>query len=257
MNLFLESFIITTIINSVFFIYAFIRKTDVVTDLSYSLSFLLTASYLYLVHAEKQLVQTLLWLFVSLWALRLGAYLLSRIIKIKVDHRFDDKRNSFFKFGAFWLLQTIAVWIILLPVTFILAQKGLRVNLPLLLVGSAVYLVGLVYEAVSDWQKTTFKKKHPARLITSGLWKYSRHPNYFGELLVWWGILLVALPYLSSWAYATIIGPIFITLLLLFVSGIPLLEKSWQERYGKEAYFQEYIARTSLLIPMRNPMRKK
>jgi len=251
MNLFLESFIIITIINSVFFIYAFIRKTDIVTDLSYSLSFLLASSYLYLFHAEKQLVQTLLWLFVSLWALRLGAYLLSRIIKIKVDHRFDDKRDSFFKFGAFWLLQTIAVWIILLPVTFTLAQRGLVINLPILLAGSVVWLVGLVYEALADWQKTTFKKDNPARLITNGLWKYSRHPNYFGELLVWWGILLVVLPYLGGWSYATVVGPIFITLLLLFVSGIPLLEKSWQERYGKEAYFQEYLARTSLIIPMR------
>ncbi len=256
MNLFLESFIITTIINTVFFIYAFIRKTDIVTDLSYSLSFLLAATYLYVVHAEKQLVQTLLWLFVSLWALRLGAYLLSRIIKIKVDHRFDDKRDSFFKFGAFWLLQTIAVWIILLPVTFILAQDGLVVNLPLTLAGSAVWLLGLLYEAVADWQKTTFKKNNPSRLITSGLWKYSRHPNYFGEMLVWWGIMLIALPYLNGWAYATVAGPVFITFLLIFVSGIPLLEKSWQERYGKEAYFQQYVARTSLLIPC-IPMRKK
>jgi steroid 5-alpha reductase family enzyme len=249
MDLLLKSFIITTIINSVFFIYAFIRKTDIVTDLSYSLSFLLTSTYLYVFYAEKLIVQTLLWLFVSLWALRLGAYLLSRIIKIKVDHRFDDKRDSFLKFGAFWLLQTIAVWIILLPVTYTLAQRGVGVDLPLLIAGSMVWLVGLIYETIADWQKTTFKMKNPTKLITSGLWKYSRHPNYFGELLVWWGIMLVILPYLKGWWYATVAGPIFITLLLLFVSGIPLLEKSWRDRYGAEAYFQKYIKHTSLIIP--------
>ncbi len=249
MNLFIDSLIITFIINTVFFIYAFIRKTDVVTDLSYSLSFLLVTSYMYFFHAEKGLVQTLLWLFVSLWAIRLGYYLLGRILKTKVDHRFDDKRNSFVRFGSFWLLQAIAVWIILLPVTYLLSQKDVVVQMPLLIIGSLIWLVGLVYEGVADAQKTNFKKNNPQRLITTGLWRYSRHPNYFGEMLVWWGIMLVVVPYLRSLAYATVIGPLFITLLLLFVSGIPLLEQSWQERYGKEAYFQEYMKKTSLIIP--------
>ena len=159
MNLFLEILIIAFGINTLFFIYAFIRKTDVVTDLSYSLSFLIASLYLYLRHAEKALLQTLLLGIVGLWALRLGLYLLSRILATKVDHRFDDKRDSFIRFGTFWLLQATAVWIILLPVTFAMGQAALSLNYALLCIGLVISLFGLLYETIADYQKNSFKKK--------------------------------------------------------------------------------------------------
>ncbi len=252
MNLFLEILFISFGINTLFFIYAFIRKTDVVTDLSYSLSFLIAVLYLYLLHAERALLQTMLLGIVSLWALRLGSYLLSRILATKVDHRFDDKRDSFVRFGTFWLLQATAVWIILLPVTFAMGgQIDLQINYPFLLIGLGISLFGLIYETVADYQKNTFKKKYPKKLITSGVWAYSRHPNYFGEILVWWGgIFVMVLPYLEGGAYYLVaFGPVFITLLLLFVSGVNLLEKSWKEKYGNEEYYQMYVRQTSLFIP--------
>ena len=249
MNLFLETLLIAFVINTLFFIYAFIRKTDVVTDLSYSLSFFLATTYIYVVHAEKNLLQTMLLVIVVLWALRLGSYLFSRIIVTKVDHRFDDKRNSFVRFGAFWLIQATAVWVVLLPVTLAMGAKDLVINMPFLIGGFVLSLFGLIYETVADHQKTTFKKKNPKKLITTGLWANSRHPNYFGEILVWWGTLIVVLPYLSGATFLVVFGPVFITLLLLFVSGVNLLEKSWKEKYGKEAYFQEYVRQTSIFIP--------
>ena len=249
MNLFLETLLIAFVINTVFFIYAFKRKTDVVTDLSYSLSFFLATTYIYVVHAQKNLLQTLLLVLVVLWALRLGSYLLSRILATKVDHRFDDKRDSFVRFGTFWLLQATAVWVILLPITFAMGAKDLVINMPFLIVGFAISLFGLIYETIADHQKTTFKKKNPTKLITTGLWASSRHPNYFGEILVWWGTLIVVFPYLNGASYLVALGPVFITLLLLFVSGVNLLEKSWKEKYGKEAYFQEYVRQTSIFIP--------
>lgn len=212
---------------------------------------MLAVLYLYVLHAEKALLQTLLLAVVSLWAVRLGSYLLSRILATKVDHRFDDKRNSFVKFGTFWLLQATAVWIILLPVTFAMGQNGLQINYLFLVVGLVVSLLGLVYETIADYQKNTFKKKNPKRLVTSGLWAYSRHPNYFGEVLVWWGIFVMVLPYLRGFNYLVVFGPVFITLLLLFVSGVNLLEASWKEKYGNEAYYQEYVRQTSLFIPWR------
>ena len=254
MKLFLETLIIAFVINTVFFIYAFIRKTDVVTDLSYSLSFLLATSYIYIVHAEKNLLQTMLLVIVLLWAIRLGSYLLSRILVTKVDHRFDDKRDSFVRFGTFWLLQATAVWVIMLPITFAMGAEALLINMPFLIVGFAISLFGLIYETVADHQKTTFKKKNPKKLITHGLWATSRHPNYFGEILVWWGTLIVVLPYLSGTHFLVALGPIFITVLLLFVSGVNLLEKSWKEKYGSEAYYQQYIRQTSIFIPW---MKKK
>lgn len=249
MSLFLETLIIAFVINTVFFIYAFIRKTDVVTDLSYSLSFFLATTYIYVVHAEKNLLQTLLLVIVILWALRLGSYLLSRILRTKTDHRFDDKRNSFVRFGTFWLLQATAVWVILLPITFAMGAKSLVVNMPFLIAGFGISLFGLIYETVADYQKSSFKKKNPKKLITTGLWATSRHPNYFGEILVWWGTLVIVLPYLQGATYLVVFGPVFITVLLLFVSGVNLLEISWKEKYGKEAYYQEYVRQTSLFIP--------
>lgn len=249
MNLFLETLIIAFGINTLFFIYAFIRKTDVVTDLSYSLSFFLATTYIYIVHAEKNLLQTMILVIVILWALRLGSYLLSRILATKVDHRFDDKRNSFVRFGAFWLLQATAVWVIMLPITFAMGANGILINMPFLFVGFAISLFGLIYETIADLQKSSFKKKNPTKLTTHGLWATSRHPNYFGEILVWWGTLIVVLPYLSGPLFLVAFGPLFITLLLLFVSGVNLLEQSWKEKYGKEAYYQEYIRQTSIFIP--------
>jgi len=249
LNLFLEILVIAFIINIVFFIYAFLRKTDVVTDLSYSLSFLFAAIYLYVVHAEKNILQTVLAGVVILWALRLGSYLLSRILATKVDHRFDDKRDSLVRFGTFWLLQATAVWVILLPFIFAMGQSGMTINYPFLFVGCFLSLFGLLYETIADYQKNTFKKKYPKKLITSGLWAYSRHPNYFGEILVWWGMYVMVVPYLHGLFHLVVLGPMFITLLLLFVSGVNLLEKSWKEKYGNEAYYQAYVRQTSIFIP--------
>jgi steroid 5-alpha reductase family enzyme len=118
--------------------------------------------------------------------------------------------------------------------------------------GAVLWLIGLVIETVSDAQKSAFKSKKTEgeRFITSGLWRYSRHPNYFGEILLWWGLFLYAVPFLEGAAFAVVIGPVFITLLLLFVSGIPLLEKSADAKFGEDPAYQEYKRRTSILVPL-------
>jgi steroid 5-alpha reductase family enzyme len=115
-----------------------------------------------------------------------------------------------------------------------------------------IWLVGLVIEAAADAQKSAFKAKEEnrERFITSGLWSYSRHPNYFGEMLVWWGLFIYAVPFLQGAAFAVVIGPVFITLLLLFVSGIPLLEQSAEAKYGDDPAYREYRRRTSILVPL-------
>ena len=107
-------------------------------------------------------------------------------------------------------------------------------------------------EAVADAQKSAFKAKEEnrERFITSGLWSYSRHPNYFGEMLVWWGLFIYAVPFLQGAAFAVVIGPLFITLLLLFVSGIPPLERSAEAKYGDDPAYREYRRRTSMLVPL-------
>jgi len=119
-------------------------------------------------------------------------------------------------------------------------------------VGFLLFVAGLLIETFSDAQKFRFKRKpeNRNRWIQSGLWRYSRHPNYFGEILLWWGLFLVILPGLTGWQWLTVFGPISITILLLFISGIPLLEKSGDEKYGDNPEYQAYKNSTSLLIPL-------
>jgi steroid 5-alpha reductase family enzyme len=251
MNAILLSFVISLAVNAGFFAFAAIRKTDVVTDLSYSLSFAVLAIVLPFLgaHERAQLVAALL---VLVWAVRLGGYLLGRILRIKVDHRFDEMRDNPLRFARFWLLQAISVAVIMLPVTYLLGRDTASGFGLWAIAGTSIWVVGLVIEAVSDAQKSAFKGKdeNRGRFIERGLWRYSRHPNYFGEILVWWGLFVFAVPVLHGVAFAVVIGPIFITLLLLFVSGIPLLERSADEKYGDDPAYREYKARTSILVPL-------
>jgi steroid 5-alpha reductase family enzyme len=238
-------------VNGAFFAVAAARRTDVVTDLSYSLTFLLLAVVLPFTGAGEP-VQVTAAVLVAIWAVRLGAYLFRRILRTKVDHRFDGMRDRPLRFARFWVLQAIAVPVIMLPVTYLLGRSEAPGFGAWAMVGIAVWLVGLLVEAVADAQKSAFRghEENQGTFIRSGLWRYSRHPNYFGEILVWWGLFLYAVPFLDGVAYAVVLGPAFITLLLLFVSGIPPLERSADEKYGADASYQEYKQRTSILIPL-------
>ena len=191
-------------------------------------------------------------LLVLVWAVRLGGYLLARILRIKVDHRFDEMRDRPLRFARFWLLQAISVAVVMLPVTYLLGRDDPPSFGPWMTAGGVIWLLGLVIETVSDAQKSAFKSKveNRERFVTSGLWRYSRHPNYFGEMLVWWGLFVFAVPFLHGAAFAVVIGPVFITLLLLFVSGIPLLERSAEAKYGEDPAYREYKRRTSILVPL-------
>ena len=240
------------LIQGLFFSFAATFKTDKVTDLSYSLSFALMAVVLVLANRAYAPVQLLAAAFVVIWAARLGAYLFSRILKIGKDARFDERRGDFLKFLGFWLLQAVAVWLVLLPVTILLSLPSPREIEGLALVGAALWALGFAIEAVSDAQKHAFRNnpENARRWIETGLWKYSRHPNYIGETLLWWGIFLFVLPNLSGLLLLSVIGPSFITLLLLFVSGIPLLEKSADLKHGADPAYQAYKRRTSLFLPL-------
>jgi steroid 5-alpha reductase family enzyme len=249
MQLYVYSFAAAILINAAFFAYAAAKKTDVVTDLSYSLSFALVAATLIAVRAEAGWLGLLPAALTIVWAVRLGAYLFGRIIKIKVDHRFDDKRGDPWKFASVWSLQAVAVGVILLPVTASAAAPGPRGFGAVEAVALALWLAGFLIEAVADAQKSAFKAAGRPGFIRGGLWAYSRHPNYFGEALLWWALWLYGL---GAWSLAVavlaVLGPLSITALLLFVSGIPLLEKSADAKYGADPDYVEYKRRTSLFL---------
>jgi steroid 5-alpha reductase family enzyme len=251
MTAILLSFGVALVVNGAFFAVAAARKTDVVTDLSYSLTFALLAVVLLFTGAGKP-VQLVASLLVLAWAVRLGAYLFRRILRMKVDHRFDGMRDEPLRFARFWSLQAITVAVVMLPVSYLLDRDhpaGLGVWA---VAGAAVWLVGLLLEAVADAQKAAFKAKdeNRGRFIATGVWRYSRHPNYFGEMLVWWGLFVYAVPVVHGAAFAVVLGPVFITLLLLFVSGIPPLERGADERYGNDPAYRDYKRRTSILVPL-------
>ncbi len=251
MTAILLSFGVALAVNGAFFAVAAARRTDTVTDLSYSLTFALLAVVLPFTGAGKP-VQLLASLLVVVWAVRLGTYLFRRILRMKVDHRFDGIRENPLRFGRFWLLQAITVAVVMLPVSYLLDRDHPSGLGSWSIVGAAVWLVGLLVEALADAQKAAFRAKdeNRGRFVASGLWRYSRHPNYFGEMLVWWGLFVSAVPVLHGAAFAVVVGPVFITLLLLFVSGIPPLERSADAKYGNDAEYRNYKRRTSILVPL-------
>ena len=236
-------------VNAGFFVLAATRKTDVVTDLSYGLSFALTATILALKGGVDDPLRLAGAGFVLIWALRLVSYLFRRIILIKVDHRFDGRREKPLVFARFWTLQALTTVIVMLPVIALLGNGAPRFSF-LHVAGALVWLAGFLMESVADAQKWNWKRAGHKGFMRTGLWSWSRHPNYFGEMLVWWGIWLYALPSLSGAWHLAVIGPAFISILLLFVSGIPLLEKSADARFGGDSAYEAYKKYTSILFPL-------
>lgn len=244
--------LLSLLLNISLFAVAFKRQSDKLTDASYALSFITLVIAAGIISGLSLYVLVGMFL-VCVWGIRIGGFLLYRVIKTGKDARFDAFRSSFFGFLRFWVLQAITVWVLLIPLflAFPLTPEG---NLPAVsLIGVLVFVIGFSIEAVADAQKWRFsrQKKNKGTWIDTGIWRYSRHPNYFGEILVWIGLYVYAVPVLALPAsLVALISPLFIMCLLLFVSGIPLLEKSANERWGTKPAYQQYKRRTSILIPL-------
>jgi len=249
----LFSLIFSFALNIFFFLFAAAFKTDKLTDISYSLSFFLLTLFLLLTSGQTlSYHKILVSAAILVWSTRLGGYLLYRIIKIGKDARFDDKRGNFIKFLKFWLLQATTVWLVMLPFSLYITSPFDEGSPTFTLIGIVLFSLGLLIESISDAQKFRYRStpENKAHWVDVGLWKYSRHPNYFGELLVWWGLFIVVVPLLRGFDWLTVLGPLSITLLLLFVSGIPLLEKSADRKYGNNPEYLSYKESTSILIPL-------
>lgn len=248
----LHMLLISFALNGLFFILAAILKTDVFTDITYSLSFVALAILLALQDAGKSIAGIVLPALVVIWGIRLGSYLFTRILKIKVDHRFDDKRDNPLKFGIFWILQAVTVWIVMLPVYGITrSPRSQDIHPAILAVSVLLFFSGLVIESVADAQKSRFKG-NPANerdFISTGLWSWSRHPNYFGEILLWWALALPGVMVFTGLEWLYFAGPAYLTLLICFVSGIPLLERSALKKWGTNERYIRYRRTTSILIP--------
>ena len=250
MNIF-HALIISIAINMLLFLPAYFFKTDKLTDVSYSLTFVVLA-LLAISTGGVTASSLILLLMILIWAARLGSYLFLRIKKIGKDKRFDDMRGNFWSFGRFWLFQALTVWLVLLP-SLMFFDRGVSEVSIFTFLGVAIWLAGFLIEAVADYQKYIFKNDptNKEKWIESGLWKYSRHPNYFGEILVWLGIYTFTLSGLTiGQSFFGLLSPIYIAYILTFVSGVPLLEKAADRRWGDNQDYQDYKKRTSPIFPL-------
>jgi steroid 5-alpha reductase family enzyme len=247
----LFSFIVIAAMQGVFYAFAAGFRTDRLTDVSYGLTFVAVSLIILGLQRRPSPGQILLAFLVVIWGLRLGSYLFIRILKIGRDERFDGRREHPGAFAKFWILQAISVWVISLPVTLYLSDSARPRFSWAVIVGAVLWLAGISIEAAADQQKYVFKNRdeNRGRWIESGLWKYSRHPNYFGESILWFGVFVITIPVLRGWMWVAFISPVYVTLLLLFVTGIPLLEKKALKKYGGNPDYRAYVERTSLFIP--------
>ncbi|XP_021909100.1 uncharacterized protein LOC110823105 isoform X1 [Carica papaya] len=244
--------IVTVGYQLLFFIVTALLKFDKVTDFAGSTNFVIIALLTFLIRGTWHFRQIILTLLVVSWGLRLGLFLLMRILKWGEDRRFDEMRSNLWKLAIFWLLQAVWVWTVSLPVTVINAIDRNPSLQAADIIGWIMWSIGWFIETTSDQQKLSFKNspENRGKFCNIGLWKYSRHPNYFGEILLWWGIFVAASPVLEGAEWLVILGPIFLTLLLLFVSGIPLLEESADKKFGNITAYSVYKRTTSPLIPL-------
>lgn len=188
---------------------------------------------------------------IFIWSARLGLFLFRRITRTGTDSRFDAVRGSFWRFLMAWTLQ--GLWVTFSVAAGIAAVTSLRrVEADAFLwSGLALWLFGFTIEVTADAQKNSFRKQpeNHGRFISSGLWAWSRHPNYFGEIVLWFGVALIAFPALAGWQYATLSSPFLVALLLTRISGIPLLEAAAARKWGGQKDYESYRRSTPVLIP--------
>ncbi|XP_065670417.1 uncharacterized protein LOC100206053 [Hydra vulgaris] len=247
----LISALVTIGIQFSFFIVAATCKFDKVTDFAGGSNFIILNVLTFFLSNTYYKRQIAIFVLVLLWGFRLTGYLFYRILKIGEDKRFDDKRQDPVKFAVFWILQAIWVFTVSLPVIYINAPK-LDQNLQVTdYVGFFIFLLGLLIEAVSDQQKFSFRNNPSNKGLwcNAGLWSWSRHPNYFGEILVWWGSFIISIAVIrENKLWTSIMSPLVTMLLLLFVSGVPLLEKTADEKFHLNTDYVSYKLQTSPLI---------
>ncbi|RKP20367.1 DUF1295-domain-containing protein [Rozella allomycis CSF55] len=250
----LFTLIITTIMQISFFFVAYSMQFDKVTDFAGCTNFILNALVVFFIQQTYYPRQIMLTVLVLIWGVRLGSFLLARVLRRGKDDRFNEMRSNFIQFLGFWIFQIIWVWVVSLPVTL---TNSYVIDTPindLDIFGLLLWILGFVCEAVADNAKASHNSDPEKRktLLKTGLWKYSRHPNYFGEILLWIGVFIISCSghaVNNALGYFSISSPILTFLLLMFVSGVPLAEQSSNKKFSGSQEYIEYKQSTSPLIP--------
>ena len=234
---------------TIVFVFATILKRNDIADIAWGFGFILL-SVLTLFLSDITLEKIIITALVILWGLRLTAHVFFRNWAKAEDPSYKEWRNEWGKYFVIrsylqiFILQGAFLFTIALPIMVAntLASDGLGL---FDVIGTVVWLIGFFFESIGDYQLLRFirKEENRGRVMTEGLWRYTRHPNYFGEVVMWWGIYLIALS--APFGWISIIGPLTITFLIYFVSGIPVLEK----RYEGDLMYEGYKQRTNKFFP--------
>ena len=238
-------------INWLAFIPSAIAQSDKFYDLTGAITYLSIIGVACWLSAPLDMRAIVIAVMVIIWSLRLGAFLFVRIGKSGgTDARFEAIKVNPLRFLIAWTLQ--AVWaIITAAAALVVISTQDRVPLDIFFwVGAAIWLAAFLVEVIADQQKSAFKADpaNEGKFISTGLWSWSQHPNYFGEIMLWTGAAIIALPVLSGWSFLVFASPLFITLLLTKISGINLLDKAAAKKWGDDPAYAEYRRKTSVLV---------
>ena len=233
------------------FIPSYIFETEHYFDLTGSLTYVSVTLLAILFTVDISLRDILLALFVWIWAFRLGSFLFIRVKKAGSDGRFDLMKKDFWWFLMTWTIQGLWVFLTLaMALAAITSESKMAIDV-FAVIGTLIWIFGFSIEVIADQQKTNFKDD-PANkdsFITVGLWSWSRHPNYFGEMVLWIGIAVIAFPVLIGWQLVALISPIFVIFLLTRISGITMLESRGYKKWKDDPAYIDYLERTSVLVP--------
>lgn len=233
------------------FIPAYARQTEKFFDLTGSLTYISVTILAVLLSPVQDGRSLLLMAMVIIWAGRLGSFLYRRIQKDGKDGRFDEIKPSFIRFFNVWTIQ--GLWVTFTAAAALVAITSEH-RQPLgwvAALGTLIWVIGFGLEVIADSQKSQFRANpaNKGKFINTGLWAKSRHPNYFGEIVLWLGVAIVAAPVLQGWQWVALISPVFVTILLTRVSGVPMLEKRADEKWGGQPDYEQYKKETPVLIP--------
>lgn len=233
------------------FIPAYLLQSEKFYDITGSITYISVTLIAVLLSKKIDARSLLLLILVIIWAGRLGTFLFRRVHKVGKDGRFDDIKPSFIRFLTAWSVQGLWVTFTLAAALAAITTSTRKPFDVFAVVGLLIWIFGFGFEVVADTQKNRFRQnpENKGKFIQTGLWSISRHPNYFGEIVLWIGVTVIALPVLQGWQWVTLISPLFVTVLLTRISGVPILEKRADARWGGQEDYESYKSRTPVLIP--------
>ncbi|MYA36010.1 MAG: DUF1295 domain-containing protein [Gammaproteobacteria bacterium] len=244
--------IVIYLVHWLVFIPSWIYQTEHYFDLTGSITYLSALGTVAILHPALDTRGLVLCLLIAIWAIRLGSFLFARVKRAGGDSRFDPIKINFFRFLLTWTLSGTWVYVTMAAgLAAVTSADSIGLD-AFFAAGLALWLAGFAFEVTADTQKTRFRADpaNEGKFISSGLWSISRHPNYFGEIVLWIGIAVIAFPALSGSQYITLISPVFVIFLLTRVSGINMLERAGKQRWGDNPDYQAYLDSTPALVPL-------